>query len=214
LLDTPVDEYTMTTDGSGNVHLLCAGYIADQITVSDSPALLHLVWNGRGWSKPEVVASDASYPNLETVTASKGQRLNIFPEWPRAVISGNQLHVTWFTRNTNDLVKSDHASYQVWYGVKRLDGAAIAPLPQFTPLPTVAPQVPTATPAPLPTPTLAPEAVSAPPIDHAAGWEAPGMITLAIALFPVIGLLGLIIGARIFMTRQRRRVNSRSHWKV
>jgi len=119
-----------------------------------------------------------------------------YPEWPRAVVSGgNQLHLTWFTRNGNDLHNSDHARYQVWYSVLQLASPAITPLPFFTPTPTEIPLTPTATPEPTPTPTMDPNALAAPPPEGAIAWEAPGLVVAGIAaltsLLFVVGILAI-----------------------
>jgi hypothetical protein len=60
--DTDHDDYTMATDGSGNVHLVCAGFLPGDTAESNPLKLLHLVWNGRAWSAPEVIATDTTYP--------------------------------------------------------------------------------------------------------------------------------------------------------
>jgi hypothetical protein len=192
------------------------------------PRLLHLIWDGTSWSSPEVVTSEDRYPgwSAETVNAcdtidpnsaesrSKEGRealkacqlLERYPEWPRATISGSTLHLAWFTRNGVDRFDSDHASYQVWYSARPLDAPAVAPPLQFTPMPTAAPtMIPTATPIP-PTPTLAPAAAQSPQVGGPPAWEVPGLLVLSLAVLPVIGLLGLVIGARAILFRWRRRV--------
>jgi hypothetical protein len=207
LRDTPVDAYTMTTDGAGNVHFIGAGYLSGDDIVDTSPKLLHLVWNGQVWSNPEVIAADEHYPDLDQVTIAGGKRMSVFPEWPRALVAGNSLHLTWFTRNDSDLSRSDHAHYQVWYSVKQLDAPALAALPLFTPVPTAAPQAATATPI-LPTATPLPASIAdAPLVEGSAAWEGPGVITMAIAALPALGLLGLIVGARALFVRRRQRLS-------
>ncbi|MEO7913403.1 MAG: sialidase family protein [Roseiflexaceae bacterium] len=203
--DTDHDDYSMTTDGAGNVHLICAGYLPSDTSEKSPLRLLHLVWNGREWSTPEVIASDESYADIDTVTRVDGERLQVFPEWPRAVIAGNDLHVTWFTRNKEDLYRSDRASYQVWYSVRQLDAPAIAPFAIFTPVPTSAPPTPVPTLAPTAIPTIAPDVLSAPPVSGSLAWEGPGILTLGAAVVLVVGLLAATIGAHLMLSRLRRR---------
>jgi hypothetical protein len=237
--DTPWDSYTMATDGSGKVHLIFSGFLPSDSDPSlelrptdqrNRPRLLHVVWDGRSWSAPEVVAAEDRYPDWSaTVLATcdnispgsaqartdsaqtalkKCQQLERYPEWPRAVISGgNKLHLTWFTRSNNDIFDSDHSHYQVWYSVKQLDAPALAALPLFTPVPTAAPQVATATPLPPTATPLPPSITNAPLADGPAAWEGPGVVTMALAALPAIGLLGLIVGARALLVRGRRRMN-------
>lgn len=237
LNDTPWDSYAMITDGGGNVHLIVSGFLSgdtdptlnlhrtDQRT---RPRLLHLVWNGKSWSSPEIAITDDRYPGWSAETthicsaidfnspqssteeAKKAlaacQELERYPEWPRVAISGSTLHLTWFTRNGLDRFSSDHATYQVWYSSLQLDAPAIASLPQFTPVPTAAGVQPTVTPASAPEPTLAPNVVAARQVDRPAAWEAPGMIVIGLAALPVVGLLGLVIVARALLLRRRQRV--------
>jgi len=74
-------------------------------------------------------------------------------------------------------------------------------------VPTAAPQAATATPLP-PTATPLPSSVAnAPVVDGSAAWEGPGIVTLAIAALPAIGLLALIVGARALLARSRRRLS-------
>ncbi len=203
--ETDHDDYSMATDGAGNVHLICSGFLNSD-TKEDSPLrLLHLIWNGRAWSTPEVIASDESYADLDKVTQVDGERLQMYPEWPRAVIDGNDLHVVWFTRNKDDLYRSDRASYQVWYSVRHLDGPAIAPFAVFTPAPTIIPSTPIPTPAASPTPTISPDVLSARPVDGSLAWEGPGLVALGAAMLSVIALLALAVGAHLMLRRLRRR---------
>jgi hypothetical protein len=203
--DTDHDDYSMVTDGAGNVHLICAGYLSTDTGEAIPLKLLHLVWNGRAWSAPEVIASDDSYPTLDKVTSLDDTRLPIYPEWPRAAISGNSLHVTWFTRNKQDLFKSESSHYQVWYSVRRLDGPAVAPFALYTPAPTAAPPMPSPEPAPIPTPTLPLAVIDAQPIDQSQSWEGPGLVSLGMATFSAVALIGLVIGTRFLLVRRRRR---------
>jgi len=203
--DTDHDDYSMATDGAGNVHLICSGFLSSDTAPDTALKLLHLVWNGRSWSAPEIIATDSTYPELEKVTIIGQEHVPILPEWPRAVISSTDLHVTWFTRNEQDLFKSDNASYQVWYSVRHLDSPAVAPLTLFTSVPTAAPATPTPSPAPVPTPTLPPDVINARAVDGSLAWEGPGLVTLGAAVLSVITLLALAVGVHLMMGRLRRR---------
>jgi hypothetical protein len=186
-----------------------------------------MVWNGQAWSAPEDIAPEQRYPGWsdsaitacdkidpesalartdalkETLNAC--HNIERYPEWPRAVISGSKLHLTWFTRSVNDLHDSDHASYQVWYSARQIDGAAVAPLALFTPVPTAAQPTTTPPPSPVPTPTLPPDIRSAPPVDGRLAWEGPGVLALGMAALSAAALLALAIGARLMLVRLRRR---------
>jgi hypothetical protein len=120
-------------------------------------------------------------------------------------VNGAVLHVTWFTRNEHDLFTSDRASYQVWYSARQIDGAAVAPLALFTPVPTAAQPTTTPPPSPVPTPTLPPDIQSAPPVDGRLAWEGPGILALGMAALSAAALLALAIGARLMLVRLRRR---------
>lgn len=223
LNDTPWDAYAMATDSAGNVHLVLSGFVAGEATEQARPELLHLIWNGKAWSTPEVIAQSQDYADWSAVgnedcrpapvqTAEEAarpanlcQRLQRYPEWPRiAVGEGNVLHVVWFTRNVKDRYTSDNAAYQVWYSTTLADAPArpAVALPQPTvapsPVPTVTQEQPTA----MPLPTLSPEAVATPPIRSGTAWEGPGMLVIGMAALPVMGFLGMLI------VRQRLRQRS------
>jgi hypothetical protein len=190
------------------------------------PRLLHLVWDGLSWSTPQVIATEEHYPGWqpETIeacdaiepnsvqarteaakTALKAcQQFERYPEWPRAVIAGNTIHLTWFTRDGLDLHDSEHAHYQVWYSSKQLDAPPIESLPLFTPVPSIAPSLPTSAPAPTLTPTLAPAITSAPLVDGPPSWETPGLTMLGIAILPVFGLVTLIITIYAILIHRKR----------
>lgn len=210
--DTDHDDYSLATDGTGHVHLIGTGFLESDINPAtarldpdSSLKLLHVVWNGKTWSTPEVIASDETYPDVERVTLIDGKRPPLYPEWPRAVISGDTLHVTWFTRNKQELFTSDQAHYQVWYTSTQIDGPAIAPVALFTPVPNPTASAPVATSAPIPTQALAAAAASAPPIDQRSAWEGPGILTVGIAIFFVLLLLALTIGMRTLVIHLRHR---------
>jgi hypothetical protein len=128
-----LDHYTMTTDSAGRIHLLLVGKATDERGTLD---LIHIFWNGRLWSEPDIITS----------------YLGDAPEWPRAAINnGNELHVIWFVRDEDHIFDSDRGEYTVWYSNRLLDSPRIEPQP--FPSPTPAPVIlPTPTPV-IPTPT-------------------------------------------------------------
>jgi hypothetical protein len=176
--DTTWDCYTIATDGAGKLHLVMVGLLAGENDQQATPRLLHLVWDGRAWSAPEVIVADG-----------------LFPEWPNAVISGgNQLHLTWFTRSATDRYTPDAAHYQVWYSHRTLDAPAQALLPFFTPVPTQPPAPTPAPPTPPPTPTpLAAADIGAPALAERPAWESSGLLAIFIAVLPTVGLLGVLL---------------------
>jgi hypothetical protein len=138
---TWLDDYSMATDSAGTVHLVMVGHTYLQRSLS----VLHLAWNGSGWSVPERLAT------------FQGD----VPEWPRvAVGNGNRLHVVWFVRDEAE-IWSGGGRYRVWY-MQSLTSApaatpAVYPTFTFTPPAPTATQTPvaaTATPLPMPTETL------------------------------------------------------------
>jgi hypothetical protein len=44
-------------------------------------------------------------------------------------------------------------------------------------------------------------------MDSSVAWEGPGIVTMAIAALPAIGLLAFIVGVRTLRVRRRRRVS-------
>lgn len=187
LNDNNLDRYSLATDGAGHVHLLMVGFPPG--AASGTPQLLHLAWDGAAWSAASVVMDQPT----------------LYPEWPRiAVAGGNRLHAVWFTRNREALFASDSklARYQVWYSTRAFDAPALGDPPLFTPTPTSAPAPTAAAPTPAPTPTPLPLALAQAPLAGGPpAWELPGLLTVALALLPSIGLLALVAG----LARRSRR---------
>ncbi|NWG20290.1 MAG: exo-alpha-sialidase [Chloroflexi bacterium] len=183
-----LDQYSMATDGSGNVHLLMVGYPAatPNVIPGTTPSmLLHLVWNGSRWSIPEIVSAN-----------------ELFPEWPViAVSNGNRLHAVWYTRRADGRATVEDEKYRVWYSSRQLDAPETAPLPLFTATPTAAPtEAPTALP-PTPVPTPLPDEVAqAPAITSKPRWEVSALSIIGIALLPSLGII-----AGVYALRRRRR---------
>jgi hypothetical protein len=173
--DPNLDRYSAAVDGNGRVHLLAVGIPTDR--AGATPSLMHLTFDGTTWSYPEVISADALYP-----------------EWPRLVISGNQMHAVWYTRTT---LYGDNDIKQVWYSTKQTDAAPIAPITLYTPTaipsPTVAPTA-TPLPTPLPDPYAKAQLLDSPP-----AWERPAMFTIGAALLPA----GAVLVVAVWLMRRR-----------
>jgi hypothetical protein len=174
-----LDIYSMATDGADHIHLAMVGYRDGENRVQTPPTLMHLTWDGRGWSAPETIMQRAGY----------------LPEWPRLVVAGGtELHVVWFTRHDLETQTADEDPrfYQVWYSTQTVTAPASTALPIFTPTPErmPTPTEPAITPTPIP--TLAPMIAQAPPISSRPAGESSGMITIGVALLPLIGMLAML----------------------
>jgi hypothetical protein len=185
-----LDKYSMVTDGAGNVHLLMVGYAklsATDTPTAKPPALLRLIWNGASWSLPEAVIANEMYP-----------------EYPTAAISGNTIHVVWYSRSAEDRFTSDRSRYRVWYTQRTLSGAALPPLQLFTPVPVSEPTVvPTAVVAPSPTALLT-SVIAAPALERPPAWEAEAMPLILLAILPTVAVIGLITGLLLILRRRQR----------
>ncbi|GAB4110339.1 MAG: exo-alpha-sialidase [Roseiflexaceae bacterium] len=193
--DTPFDAYSMVTDGAGNVHLFMVGILGSEARPRElageslrgiQPRLLHLTWNGSGWSQPTVVVTDERYP-----------------EWPRAVVVGSTIHLTWFTRNAEDRYSSENSQYKVWYSRRQLSAPAVVLPPLFTPTPNIPPTATPAPPTPIPTPTLTAQERNAPQLQNVRpSWELEGYQVLALSALPVLLALGGFAGFVIWSRRR------------
>lgn len=164
--------FSLAVDGAGRQHLLMVGSLpADGST---GQRLLHLSWDGERWSAAEALASGGAAPGS-----------------PRLQIErGNRLHAVW---TTTELGADGFERQLVWYSDAPLEAPELAPPPTFTTIPTIQP---TATPVPTvaPTPTLLPaearrqETVTGPP-----RWEGESLQVLAVALGPVLILIGAVV---------------------
>lgn len=105
-----LDNYALGVDSSGVVHLVMVGRRSLE---QQDLALLHLQWDGSGWTQPEtIVRYDDRYP-----------------EWPRLAIGlGNVLHVVWFVRSSTDVFRSDSGNYEVYYSRSVTESPAVAPI--------------------------------------------------------------------------------------
>jgi hypothetical protein len=187
LNDNNLDKYSLAFDSVGHAHVLISGFLNPAPVERENPSLLHARFDGIAWSVPQIIMGN-----------------ELYPEWPRIVsFAGNQLHATWFTRHKEDLFGSDKgAHYQIWYSTLQLSVPSVAPAPLFTPVPTAQPAPTAAPPTPLPTATPLPAAAAAAPIvSSTPRWEAPAMVTIMLALSPVVGLL--VLCAAIILWRRR-----------
>lgn len=134
---TRQDGFSMATDSSGKVHLVMVGRRASEQPTVD---VLHLEWNGAGWSLPATVASYNHNSQL--------------PEWPRISIGlGNHLHVVWHVRYASeDGVVPTDTSFQIWYNHRIVDSPRIEP--EILPVSSISPPQAPPTPLPIPAPTL------------------------------------------------------------
>lgn len=188
--DTPFDAYTMVTDGSGSVHLIMVGRLLQGEFQRTNPRLLHLIWNGATWSRPAAITTDDRYP-----------------EWPRAVMNEDKLHLTWFTRNADDRYGGGDSGvpmrYQVWYSHRTISGRPLVSAPQIAPTPTLEPS---STPPPVfpsPTPTVNPAAIAAPPMSGPPAWESQGVNTIAVALAPLLTIGAFVFAIRVAVRKRR-----------
>lgn len=198
---TRQDGFAMATDSSGKVHLVMVGRRApEQPTVE----VLHLEWNGAGWSLPAAVAS---YDNNSQL-----------PEWPRISIGlGNHLHVVWHVRYVSeDGVVPNDTSFQIWYNHRIVDSPRIEPeilpvssisLPQAspTPFPTPAPTLPASRFLPIQVDSLRREPPATSLLIPSIRTENDEVILLAIANLPVVIIVILVLLIGIVL-----RVNFRS----
>ena len=178
-----LDDYAMATDSAGDVHLICVCRTAEN---QSSLSVLHLRWDGAGWSVPEAIMT------LE----------GDVPEWPRISVGrGNELHVVWYVRDQKHIwgesPDGSAPEFQIWYarGVTSapMVEATAMPLPTSTSEPQVAAQTtPTAPVEPTSVPDLT--SISAPSYS-----ESDGVILLLQSLIPAALLIGIImIGTRLW----------------
>ncbi len=131
------DVMSMATDSGGQVHLVFIGNRSDFVqTPGDKlvSSVMHVAWNGTTWSEPEIVS----------------QYRGDVPEWPRIAVGlGNQLNLTWFTRDeinvfgNKELGPAERFGYKVWYSRSVTSAPAVAPIPYptATPVPTTTPEL-------------------------------------------------------------------------
>jgi hypothetical protein len=178
-----LDDYSMSTDSAGNVHLVVVGRTAQD---QQSLSVLHSTWDGSSWSLPQ---------SISTLVGD-------VPEWPRIAIGlGNQLHVTWFVRDQAHIFESEHGKYQVWYSHWTSSAPAIPPL-RVWPTSTPAPGAKVAT-QPTAVPISAPVVAAEPPhvSSESLYTEVDSMVVLAKSLLPVLLLVAALVIA-LFIRRR------------
>lgn len=198
LYQSRLDDYTMAVDSAGRVHLVMVGR---RLLEQPNAELLHLVWNGSGWSAPTAIAS----------------YVGDMPEWPRIAVGlGNQLHVVWFVRDAENLFNSDAGNYQVWYATSTTDSPAIAPVavPDIPP-PTPNPDAARVNIAAVPTPTssIRPVAVENTVRPKVASALLPNIrsendevFLLALAIMPVV--MTILVMVALFTLWRRKRTGT------
>lgn len=198
LYQSRLDSYAMAVDSAGRVHLVMVGR---RLLEQPNSELIHLVWNGSGWSAPSVIASYTGD----------------MPEWPRIAVGlGNQLHVVWFVRDAENLFNSDAGNYQVWYATSTTDSPPIAPV--------AVPEIPAPTPDPsagvgeivaasTPTSQIRPVAVDNAARPQVASALLPNIrsendevVLLVLAIAPVATAILAVVG--LFSLWRRRRMGS------
>ncbi|HAJ37844.1 MAG TPA: hypothetical protein DCL15_19415 [Chloroflexi bacterium] len=198
LYQSRLDDYAMAVDSAGRVHLVMVGR---RLLEQPNSELLHLIWNGSGWSAPTTIASYAGD----------------MPEWPRIAVGlGNQLHVVWFVRDAENLFNSDAGNYQVWYATSTTDSPPIAPVPApDIPPPTLNPNAAVVSMAAAPTPTsqIKPVVVEnatrpkvAPALLPNIQSENDEVLLLVLAIAPVVAAIFGVIGLFILWRRRRLKV--------
>jgi len=199
-----LDDYAMAVDAAGNVHLVFVGKIDEQSLITEPTetknlsgnetptptatavafdgrarlSVLHMVWDGKSWDKPEVLAS----------------YVGDVPEWPRIAVGlGNQLNVVWFVRAENDIWKGG-GDYTVWYSSKLVDA------PRFTPAayPTIVPlKTEEVTQKLIETPTITPVMDLPPNVQVATGRlvykEMDYLSVAAFSTLPVVFIVAMVV---------------------
>ncbi|RRR70938.1 MAG: exo-alpha-sialidase [Candidatus Viridilinea halotolerans] len=114
-IERGLDSYSLAVDSANRLHLLMVGFPTE--SPAGIPMVLHLIWDGQGWSAPEVVYQSEKRPM-----------------WPRAVVAqGNELHAVWFTYTA----VSDWGERRIWHNSRPLSSPQVAASPP-RPLPTAA----------------------------------------------------------------------------
>jgi hypothetical protein len=185
-----LDDYTMATDSAGKIHMVMVGRLSNQ---DQNLRLLHLVWNGTGWSAPEEIIS------------YNGDS----PEWPRLAVSkGNQLNLVWYVRPKDSIWAAVGDYYKVYYSHSILKDA---PVVQPTAWPTLLPPTAiaaAASPTPqndvTPLPTVLPLNTVLDPnhVAQSSYTEAGQLGVLAVSLVPVLLVVGVLLFVILFLRRR------------
>lgn len=180
----PPDNYfAAATDSSGIVHLIAAGRAAKD---QNEPGLYHLTWDGTTWNDFQEIYrgnTTVEYPNL-------------------TIANGNQLHVSFATRDRNPVGADAEATYQVWYTNAQTNAPAATrvPLPTFTPTPVpTATPVATLTPAPTATPTLG---LENPPTPNSSENRTDPQQPIILTVVLIVSILALVIVVNMLLRRR------------
>jgi hypothetical protein len=183
------DDYAMTTDSSGVVHLVLVGRTAEK---QDALSVIHVTWNGFAWGVPDAIT---------TMTGD-------VPEWPRAAVGlGDNLHVVWFVRDQAHIFDSGGATqYRVWYSHMLLSAPALTPVVWPTLSPTVQPSAVPAIATVVAGPSLQPTAQIASTPSPATNTqlvynEMDYLKVVVTGLIPAVLVIILIMGAVLLMRR-------------
>jgi hypothetical protein len=179
----PFDVYDMATDSAGQIHLVAGGYVSGE-QVGEEPVLrphrlYHLAWDGQDWSSPTPIFEGEWYPEYPHITVERG----------------NQLHATWFVRQSPVGAVVPHQIYYA-HGQSRAPMTRVVPPTEAEPANEASPTL--AAPA---TSVSGPGAVLPSPVGTIEDSQLPdGLYTegddvlrLLIALLPVGGLIAVIV---------------------
>jgi hypothetical protein len=180
---TRFDAYDMAVDSAGVMHLVVVGRESIKED-SESDGVYHLAWDGHTWSAPERIFGDRV----------------LHAEYPKITISrGNEMHVTWFTR---DQEFTDNGYYQIWYSSSQ-SAAPLLPLP--TPLAPTEEAAPTQPLSVRPTRTPIPPEISSTSLvldAQSLTTENDDVLRLLISLLPVLVITGAVIGIALYRRSQ------------
>jgi hypothetical protein len=175
LKSSAFDKYALATDSAGILHLVVAGRVEGDPVI---PHLYHLEWDGKSWSKPDIIYDGGDVP-----------------EYPSLVITnGNRLNVTWFTRSAGIDAGTPDDADEVWYSTLTTSAPETTPEPTLTPIAkaTQTPVPPTVT----PTATRTPFVSSAPETDSGTANPIGAQMVVFAGIIPVVVVIGLVLALR------------------
>jgi hypothetical protein len=184
----PYDIYDLLTDSAGHVHVAMVGYLEGSSTM----ALLHSVWDGQSWSRPDVITGSPLYP-----------------EYPKLALSGgNRLHVSWFV---GDKPGVERGPVSAWYSSRMVDAPSTTRA-GWAPVPTPTAPLGAAARAPAPEQYFPPSQLSdahrADAVFGGPAWldgarQNPAF-PLIVALIPILLVLGLTIALKLDLFKRYR----------
>ncbi|MFC1976019.1 sialidase family protein [Chloroflexota bacterium] len=135
----------MVVDSDGILHLaMVASHY--QVKAERDEVLLHMQWNGKRWSEPEIILMNAQIKGENqknaAIAISEGNLVHLLVQYPLAADQKRPYQ------------------YDIYYSRRRMNSSYVAsqPLPTVTPMPSPT-MTPTAKPTTTPTPRLAPAAI-------------------------------------------------------